>query len=218
MPLLDIEFLQDSFLKDPLRVHCINAWCSTGHLLAQTCIGLLIVSPVLEKLRTFLIEPRKAEIRQAQEQMEAAWSSFAESTETEQKQYQICKDEYDNIKSELECDTIRIVSNGYYNCLSWAVITVILMCGGVDYILGPVIVVAAHPLFHLHNKLKSEGEKALIRIQTNQKIVDTLVAAHDLVDREQAKKDSALFLSTIPQLPDAKPPRGKKRSKRPHNS
>lgn len=203
--------ISDSFLDEKWNVFLINAWCNTGRLVAKTCIGLLIVSPVLDKLRTFLIDPRKEEIRQAQEKLEASWSSFAESRDSEKIQYQLCKAKYETIKAALEADSVQIVSNGYYNCLSWALVIVALMCVGLDYILGPLVIFAAHPLYHLHSKLKKRAQLAITDMKVNQQVVDTFVKAWEMVDKERAQVEADRILreAASPSPPQAKKSKGR---------
>lgn len=195
MALFDFTFFDGTFLKESMRVHCVNAWCSTGHLLAQTCIGLLIISPVLDKLRMFLIEPSKEEISQAQDRMTAVWSSFAESTEQEKFLYLSCKKKCEQINAELHKTGLDIVSKGYYNCLTWAAVLIALMCFGVEYLAGPFTLISAIPLCHLHRKLKKASKTALDELDKNQNALDKMIEAHQKTYERRALEEAKRFLS-----------------------
>ncbi len=152
--------LSDYWLYSCWPEWLLAGWAFCGHFLAQTCTGLLVFSPVLEKMRAFIIAPRIRTVEKMREQVEDDRGSFSDLAEVEQQQYQYSLDEIDRIADELKADAEVMTLGSYKLCLIGVAVAVACMTTSLDVFAGPFTAVLVWPLIVLSARLRARAKKA----------------------------------------------------------
>lgn len=141
------EYLKDfvpCFLNDKGYILC---WIETGRYLTRLIMGFLIFSPVLEKMRTFLVEPRRNQIEQYRANLEEDVATFADAVdEKDSRRFGDCRKKFATICSGLQNTSQDVLNKCYILCLVGALMGVLCMTWGWDLFLGPVTILLVWPL------------------------------------------------------------------------
>ncbi|MGN0868371.1 MAG: hypothetical protein ACI4O9_02450 [Akkermansia sp.] len=172
----------------------LAGWGFCGHFLAQTCTGLLVFSPVLEKMRAFIIAPRIKKVEQIREQVEDDLGSFSDLEDVEQRQYQYCLDEIDRIADELRVDAEIMTLGSYKLCLFGAFIAVLVMATSLDVFAGPLTLGLIWPLIVLSVQLRNRAKRAKVEAGEYNAVIKTIKANHSC-------KNTQNGLSAVNSLP-----------------
>ena len=165
--------------------HMQCCWTETGQFLARTCLGLLLFSPALEKVRTLLIAPKQREIEEIQTKFESEIASFAEN---QREIYTANKENISNIWEDLNNESQQIVRSCYGICLFGALVAIVFMTFGWDKALGPFSLVLFWPLAVQYFKLRSRGIKAVNdanQVLTAIGLLKKITEAHDNNDNNE---------------------------------
>lgn len=154
---------------------CISCWAETGRYLARLTMGFLIFSPILEKVRTFLVEPRRNKIEECRANLEEDVATFADTVdEKDARRFEECRKKFDKICADLQNDSQGVLNLCYILCLVGAGIGVLCMTLGWDLFLGPGGVLLIWPLIVQFFWLNSLGKRARKLADDVQQVVDSL--------------------------------------------
>lgn len=138
-------------------------------------MGFLIFSPILEKVRTFLVEPRRNEIEQHRTNLEEDVATFADAVdEKDSRRFEDCRKKFDIICSVLQNKSQTVLNKCYFFCLIGAGVGVVCMTLGWDLYLGPGAVLLSWPFIVQFFWLRSLGKKSCKLADDVQKVVDSL--------------------------------------------
>lgn len=166
--------------------HMQAYWTETGHFLARTCLGFLLFSPALEKVRTLLIAPKQKEIESIKIQLESEFASFAE---TQKETFSAYKTRITSIWEDLDCESQQIVRSCYGLCLIGALVAIGFMTFGLDKFLGPASLLLAWPLVVQYIKLRNRGEKA---VNNAKQVLKTIELLKQITDAHDKNDNNAL--------------------------
>lgn len=167
-----VKELVPSFIEGDAQIAC---WAETGRFLARMIMGFLIFSPVLEKVRTFLVEPRRSKVEKYRADMDSEVATFADAVdEKDTRRFDECRRKFDNICSGLHHNSQSVLNVCYKLCLIGAGINVWCMTKGWDITLGPMAVILVWPLVVQVVWLWFLGKDACIKADDVEKVVDSL--------------------------------------------
>ncbi len=154
---------------------CISCWVETGRYLTRLIMGFLVFSPVLEKVRTFLVEPRRNKIEQYRTNLEEDVATFADTVdEKDARRFEECRKKFDKICADLQNDSQGVLNICYILCLVGAGLGILCMTFGGDLFLGPGAVLLVWPLVVQFFWLRGLGINACKLADDVQKVVDSL--------------------------------------------
>lgn len=170
----------ESWLKDYVPCFlqnegCISCWVETGRYLTRLIMGFLVFSPILEKVRTFLVEPRRNKIEQYRTNLEEDVATFADTVdEKDARRFEECRKKFDKICADLQNDSQGVLNICYILCLVGAGLGILCMTFGGDLFLGPGAVLLVWPLVVQFFWLRGLGINACKLADDVQKVVDSL--------------------------------------------
>lgn len=154
---------------------CISCWVETGRYLTRLIMGFLVFSPVLEKVRTFLVEPRRDKIKKYRENLEEDVATFADTVDgKDARRFEDCRKKFDKICADLQNDSQGVLNVCYILCLVGAGLGILCMTLGWDLFLGPGAVLLIWPLIIQIIWLGCLGKKACKSADDVQQVVDSL--------------------------------------------
>lgn len=154
---------------------CISCWVETGRYLTRLIMGFLVFSPILEKVRTFLVEPRRNKIEQYRTNLEEDVATFADTVdEKDARRFEECRKKFDKICADLQNDSQGVLNVCYILCLVGAGLGILCMTFGGDLFLGPGAVLLVWPLVVQFFWLRGLGINACKSADDVQKVVDSL--------------------------------------------
>ncbi len=159
--------------------HLAAGWKSTGHLLAQTIMGLLIFSPVLEKMRSFIVSPGLRRFDKLLAALREDRASYSDLNDREDEQYEICLKRIETFKNELDERSDCMVSNNYGLCLFGVLLDIACMTCSWDYLFGPCCIFLAWPLMWLYGSLRWKVGEAVKRAKELIAALELLKTAHN---------------------------------------
>ncbi len=153
-------------------VYFVSGWQSTGHMLAQASVGILLFSPVLEKVRAFVIVPGLKNYDKQVARLNAERAPFLALGAKKKSQYEtICKIVNAQRKNLLR-NSERVMTDNYALCLIGLLINVACMTLMLDYLFGPGCLLMAWPLMWLYLRL---WDKARRSAKDAEMLVDSLI-------------------------------------------
>lgn len=156
-----------------------EGWESCGHFIAQTCIGLLIFSNVLDKLRSFIIAPCLRDVEKVRQDIEADFSTFTDLAEAEKKQYELVCNKIEGIVKETKESADRIARENCTTCFWGIFVALVVMSFSLDIFAGPFSVLLIWPFFVLIYKLRKCSKAAHEKAISYYNIVETIKEAHN---------------------------------------
>ncbi len=173
----------------------LAGWGFCGHFLAQSSMGLLLFSPVIEKMRNVIIAPCMKNVAHIREQVEKDFGSFTDLADVEKNQYKCLLGEIDRIVETLKEDAEAITLGSYKICLIGALLAVVAMTMSADVFAGPATLLLLWPFRTLTKRLAARAESSEKEAQDYYRTIQFLKSTH-------SKTNAQSGLSAVDSLPE----------------
>ncbi len=174
---------------------CTACWREAGQFIARTCLGLLLFSPALEKVRTLLITPKQKAITEIKHNFEAEIAGFAE---TLKEVFSGCRENIETIWARLDDDSQQIVRECYGVCLLGAVMVVAAMTLGLDLFCGPISICLLWPWLLQYIRLLRRGNKA---VKDARKVLDAVTKVKEMSNLQNKEDNKEITQSLNKSIP-----------------